>query len=153
MSIETISDTSGVSPIVVRYFGKLKESLEAKETPQQRLALLAGERQRWEARMSLATQTVCRSTKTAPGELSIYDYTVTVSHLKRLATEAAEAARADDKMRRALDMAWGEINAIGGTADVHDRYGAGINRAVEEALAIIERLGGRDPLLTQTKGN
>jgi hypothetical protein len=43
-----------------------------------------------------------------------------------------------------LDRAWAEINALGGvpTTDADCAYCAGI----EAALAVIERLGGRDPV-------
>lgn len=46
----------------------------------------------------------------------------------------------------ALDIAWEQINALGGTVGEYDDYGKGINHAVEQALFIIEELGGSDPL-------
>lgn len=45
-----------------------------------------------------------------------------------------------------LDEAWGRINAMGGTiVDDRDDYGRGRNHAINQALAIIEELGGKDP--------
>lgn len=46
----------------------------------------------------------------------------------------------------ALDTAWAQINALGGTAEPGDEAGAAVNRNVDQALALIEALGGRDPL-------
>ena len=46
----------------------------------------------------------------------------------------------------ALDKAWNGINSIGGTCGEYDNFGKGINYAVEQALTIIEDLGGIDPL-------
>lgn len=45
-----------------------------------------------------------------------------------------------------LDLAWEKINALGGYAGEYDDFGKGINHAVEQALFIIEELGGSDPL-------
>lgn len=50
----------------------------------------------------------------------------------------------------ALDQAWYKINALGGTCGEYDDFGKGINNAVEQALFIIEDLGGRDPLALQS---
>lgn len=44
-----------------------------------------------------------------------------------------------------LDTAWDRINCLGGTFESHDQYGAGYVKAIDEALSIIEALGGRDP--------
>lgn len=44
-----------------------------------------------------------------------------------------------------LDLAWEEINALGGPAT--DDYGRGANEAISAALDIIEKLGGSDPLI------
>ena len=44
-----------------------------------------------------------------------------------------------------LDLAWEKINALGGTTTEYDDFGKGINHAVEQALFIIEELGGTDP--------
>lgn len=49
-------------------------------------------------------------------------------------------------MENPLDLAWEKINAIGGTCGQYDDFGKGINHAVEQALFIIEELGGADPL-------
>jgi hypothetical protein len=53
-----------------------------------------------------------------------------------------------DKIRAEgnLDLAWERINALGGHAGEYDDFGKGINYAVEQALSIIEELGGSDPL-------
>lgn len=55
-----------------------------------------------------------------------------------------------------LDAAWEAINALGGYAkseaelrsnySCEDHYNGGHAKAIGEALAIIERLGGMDPL-------
>jgi hypothetical protein len=45
-----------------------------------------------------------------------------------------------------LDRAWGEINALGGSADPDDFAGRERNNTVREALAILEKHGARDPL-------
>lgn len=45
-----------------------------------------------------------------------------------------------------LNTAWGNIAAIGGSVSEYDDFGKGINHAVEQALFIIEELGGQDPL-------
>lgn len=45
-----------------------------------------------------------------------------------------------------LDAAWERINALGGYSDPADFEGRGYGRALDEVLAIIEALGGRDPL-------
>ena len=42
----------------------------------------------------------------------------------------------------ALDDAWDEINALGGYVAPGDVAGAAYNAAVNDALAIIEKLGG-----------
>lgn len=49
-------------------------------------------------------------------------------------------------MITALDLAWEKINALGGKASEYDDFGRGINHAVDQALSIIEDLGGSDPL-------
>ncbi len=46
----------------------------------------------------------------------------------------------------ALDTAWATINALGGPHGEYDDFGRGINHTVEQALHIIEELGGMDPL-------
>lgn len=45
-----------------------------------------------------------------------------------------------------LDAAWERINALGGYSDPADLEGRGYGRALDEVLAIIEALGGRDPV-------
>lgn len=52
----------------------------------------------------------------------------------------------DETVEHKLDLAWERINAIGGHAGEYDDFGKGINHAVEQALMIIEELGGSDPL-------
>jgi hypothetical protein len=42
-----------------------------------------------------------------------------------------------------LDDAWERINALGGKP--RNDFEAGVNHAVEQALTIIEELGGKDP--------
>jgi len=44
----------------------------------------------------------------------------------------------------ALDLAWEEINALGGPSS-NDDFDGGISFAVTHALQILERLGARDP--------
>lgn len=44
-----------------------------------------------------------------------------------------------------LDRAHAEINALSGWHDPKDERAAGRNETVDAVLAIIERLGGRDP--------
>ena len=43
----------------------------------------------------------------------------------------------------ALDKAWEEINALGGYVGPRDVCGTAYNKAVHDALAIIEKLGGK----------
>jgi hypothetical protein len=50
-----------------------------------------------------------------------------------------------------LDQAWERINALGGTTKEYDDFGRGINHAVDQALAIIEELGGSDPAPKRAK--
>ncbi|MEQ1888069.1 MAG: hypothetical protein ABL951_02680 [Alphaproteobacteria bacterium] len=45
-----------------------------------------------------------------------------------------------------LDQAWAEINALGGAEIKGYIVGAAYNKAIGDALGIIERLGGSDPL-------
>lgn len=50
-----------------------------------------------------------------------------------------------------LDFVWAEINALGGAfpdcADQYDRAkDEGFSEAIDAALAVIEQLGGQDPL-------
>ena len=45
-----------------------------------------------------------------------------------------------------LDRAWYEINALAGWHHPNDRFATGYSEAIGHALAVIERLGGRDPL-------
>ncbi|WP_022723390.1 hypothetical protein [Rhodopseudomonas sp. B29] len=46
----------------------------------------------------------------------------------------------------ALDLAWEEINALGGSdPSVMSPDELAYNRAISDALEIIERLGGEDP--------
>lgn len=44
-----------------------------------------------------------------------------------------------------LDLAWEQINAIGGACADSDVTGCAVNETVRQALAIIEGLGGSDP--------
>jgi len=44
-----------------------------------------------------------------------------------------------------LDAAYAEINALGGYVAPGDSYGLGVNATVEQALAILEKWGARDP--------
>lgn len=48
-------------------------------------------------------------------------------------------------MSTELDKAWEEINALGGYVAPNDEVGKGYDKAIGDALDIIERLGGRDP--------
>ena len=48
--------------------------------------------------------------------------------------------------RDALDEAWHLINALGGYVSPGDLAGNAHNKAVLDALDIIEKLGGMDPL-------
>jgi hypothetical protein len=50
-----------------------------------------------------------------------------------------------DRPITAIDLAWEKVNALGGTHGEYDDFGRGINNAVEQALFIIEELGGSDP--------
>lgn len=60
---------------------------------------------------------------------------------------SAEALEADNvRLREALDKSWDKINALGGRCGEYDDFGKGINYGVEQALYIIEDLGGMDPL-------
>lgn len=59
---------------------------------------------------------------------------------QKLHAALAEAAM----LRRSLDQAWEEIHALGGHA--FDEEGHIVNMTVLDALRIIEKLGGRDPL-------
>lgn len=45
-----------------------------------------------------------------------------------------------------LDEAWAEINALGGYVAPDDERAQGYSDALNDALAILERLGARDPL-------
>ena len=47
-----------------------------------------------------------------------------------------------------LDQAWEAINALGGWVADKDEHGHGFNEAIDLALAEIEKLGGRDPLIS-----
>ena len=46
----------------------------------------------------------------------------------------------------ALDEVWNLINAQGGYVAPHDLEGQGYNKAILDALKIIEKLGGMNPL-------
>ena len=59
--------------------------------------------------------------------------------------ELAQAFNKSLEQRNKLDVAWEEINALGGYYDEDDEYGRGFNEAIGHALDIIERLGGVDP--------
>jgi hypothetical protein len=48
--------------------------------------------------------------------------------------------------RSVLNEAYEQINALGGTCGPDQRYWEGYDEALGDALRIIERLGGRDPL-------
>lgn len=52
-----------------------------------------------------------------------------------------------------LDLAWEKINALGGTTTEYDDFGKGINHAVDQALFIIEELGGSDPCVKRAALN
>lgn len=45
----------------------------------------------------------------------------------------------------ALNQAWKQINALGGYVAPDDAHGQGYSKAINDALAIIEALGGRNP--------
>lgn len=45
-----------------------------------------------------------------------------------------------------LDLVWERVNALGGRAGEYDDFGKGVIHAVDQALFIIEELGGSDPL-------
>lgn len=44
-----------------------------------------------------------------------------------------------------LDRLWGQVIALGGSAEDGDEYGRGINETVGVVLDMIEKLGGMDP--------
>lgn len=44
-----------------------------------------------------------------------------------------------------LDLAWEQINALGGYVEPGDKVGEAENRTLADALKVIEGLGGRDP--------
>jgi hypothetical protein len=46
----------------------------------------------------------------------------------------------------ALDLAWEEINALGGVAEKGNEREQGFVAAIGKGLAVIEKLGGSDPL-------
>ena len=46
-----------------------------------------------------------------------------------------------------LDQAWEEINALGGVIDRAVPHDVGYDSAIGDALEIIEKLGGVDPLI------
>ena len=50
-----------------------------------------------------------------------------------------------------LDAAYAEINALGGYVAPGDSYGLGVNATVEQALAILEKWGARDPSCPVTR--
>ena len=52
----------------------------------------------------------------------------------------------DRPIEQELDLAWENINALGGTFDQNDHYERGFSDAINKALEEIEALGGRDPL-------
>ena len=49
-----------------------------------------------------------------------------------------------DERPTALDKAWAEINALGGTFAADDLAAKGFCEAIDKALAILERLGATD---------
>lgn len=56
-------------------------------------------------------------------------------------------ARPDHKSIAALDDAWAAIDALGGSFDPANRYDAGYDAALGDALLVIEEMGGMSPLV------
>ena len=50
---------------------------------------------------------------------------------------------ADHEVVAMLDQAWDEINVLGGSYHTPHPFGAGYNKAIADALELIEKLGGR----------
>jgi len=63
----------------------------------------------------------------------------------RILKAAQDAYAAAQSTVTPLDLAWEEINALGGTWVKGDEVGREVNATVGDALKIIERLGGGDP--------
>jgi hypothetical protein len=57
-----------------------------------------------------------------------------------------ETAQSAESAMSELDKAWQEINALGGHVAPDDDHGLGYIKAIGDALDIIEKLGGKDPL-------
>ena len=45
-----------------------------------------------------------------------------------------------------LDAVWHALNALGGTFDPSDREAAARDAMLGQCIAVVERMGGRDPL-------
>lgn len=58
-----------------------------------------------------------------------------------------ETVRAVSNAPRDLDLAWEAINALGGANHDGDPQTADYLQAIDDAIEIIEQLGGRDPAL------
>lgn len=75
------------------------------------------------------------------------DRTDTPRDYEPAAIEARARAREESGFWESpLDQAWERINALGGSIRVPNDYEQGYVHAVEQALLIIEELGGSDPL-------
>lgn len=47
----------------------------------------------------------------------------------------------------ALDLAWHQINSLGGSCRTTDRYASGYNRAIDDVLDVLAALGAKDPAM------
>lgn len=84
-----------------------------------------------------------------------YKFTDEEGHLLKMVVEWACLEQAFEymadylsarQMDNPLDKVWEKINALGGTYSVGDLESTGYCKAIDDALAIIEDLGGQDPL-------